>query len=165
MPYLDLADSELALGLNQEYAAKLRRSPLLHIIHQLPPHIGNRDDGLLVFLHLDEIEASGLVDCAINSVCHAGEELLHVRVVIDIQPAWTVDIKTGWMDMTDYNGSIVPMEVLEEMRMSEGISKADWRGRGISVGRTTWAVLTGWDEERERIHDEGNVSWLFLVGL
>lgn len=53
----------------------------------------------------------------------------------------------GWINMTDYRGSAVPMEVLQEMRMQEGIDEAEWKGRGMLVGSSSWAVLTAWFRE------------------
>jgi hypothetical protein len=49
-----------------------------------------------------------------------------------------------WQDWTDYRGAVVPLEIIKGMREAEGVSEADWQGRGIVVGEKGWAVLTEW---------------------
>ncbi|KAI9632162.1 uncharacterized protein MKK02DRAFT_41306 [Dioszegia hungarica] len=54
-----------------------------------------------------------------------------------------------WQDWTDVNGGVVPLEVLEEMRVAEGRKDTEWRKRGVEVGETGWAVLLAWMAGRE----------------
>jgi hypothetical protein len=63
----------------------------------------------------------------------------------------------GWGDQpvlqayTEYQGRMIPMEIVEEMRLEQNASLEEWRGRNIAVSGSTWGVLTwymesqGWD--------------------
>lgn len=47
---------------------------------------------------------------------------------------------------TDFEGKGVPLDLLQRMRMIEGISEEDWCQRGVEVGDETWKLLTDWQE-------------------
>lgn len=49
-----------------------------------------------------------------------------------------------WEDATEFEGRIVPLEVLEEMRQVEGATMEEWLQRDVQVKPETWAVLTKW---------------------
>lgn len=59
-----------------------------------------------------------------------------------------------WMDYTEYEGAVVPLDIVKKMRRAEGAKLGSWEGRGIVDGDKGWKVLTDWREgckqERKR---------------
>ena len=56
-------------------------------------------------------------------------------------------VSPEWMDMTDFKGKIVPLEILVKMqRANKVIPPNGYQGRDIDVGETAWKVLTDWYE-------------------
>lgn len=52
--------------------------------------------------------------------------------------------KTRWDHATDYKGRVVPLEVLNRMRIVERKDKSDWDKRNVEVSDEGWAVLQEW---------------------
>lgn len=52
-----------------------------------------------------------------------------------------------WQDFTEYEGKVVPLQIIEEMRLKEGATMDQWGVRGLEVKEETWAVLTTWYEK------------------
>ncbi|KAI9633390.1 uncharacterized protein MKK02DRAFT_39085 [Dioszegia hungarica] len=99
----------------------------------------------------------------VRSFRHNGSEMLHLRVLLrestempyggDGVPVvqWVPLIRsepalpgrTCWQDFTDWEGQVVPMAILGQMRRKEA-GKADWYQRGVEVPAPTWKILEDW---------------------
>lgn len=55
-----------------------------------------------------------------------------------------------WMDYTEFEGAVVPLEVIQQMRREENAELGSWEGRGIKVGDKGWKVLTDWKESWDK---------------
>lgn len=51
--------------------------------------------------------------------------------------------------LTDLAGRIVPLALLEEMRVVSGASEEDWDRRGVNPGKESFAVLLKWYRNRD----------------
>lgn len=51
-----------------------------------------------------------------------------------------------WLHYTSWRRWTVPLEIIKQMRVVEGMSELEWDRRGVRVGAETWKVLTDWDE-------------------
>lgn len=80
---------------------------------------------------------------------HRGEEVEE----LEDQP------ETVWTDWTSWGGWVVPLEIIEDMRLEQGATEAEWTGRGIKVGKRAWRVLTEWKEEMEQEQAEWEEMW------
>jgi hypothetical protein len=47
-----------------------------------------------------------------------------------------------WQDSTHFDGHVVPLEIIRQMRKAAGVKAGDWEGRGVEVGEAAWKVLT-----------------------
>lgn len=117
-------------------ATSLRGSPNLHKLIQLP--FDTQSGDLDIFEKLDNISSLRSAAAIFSSVRRDKDELLFAEVKLDPRTIHT--------SMADYKGRSVPWSIIEEMRVMEGIKRKDWKGRGISVGSETWAILTSWYE-------------------
>lgn len=64
----------------------------------------------------------------------------------------------SWIDYTDYKSRRVPLEIIQKMRLAEGVGLGQWEGRQIEVGDAGWKVLTDWEEGEERKSVPGPIS-------
>lgn len=55
-----------------------------------------------------------------------------------------------WQDSTHFDGHVVPLEIIRQMRKAAGAKAGDWEGRGVEVGETAWKVLTTWRDGLEK---------------
>lgn len=62
---------------------------------------------------------------------------------------------SGWQQCTDWDGICVPLEILEKMRVAEGISIEGWKKRGVEVGKAAWGILRAWREGLEASEARG----------
>lgn len=54
----------------------------------------------------------------------------------------------AWVEVTEYRGKAVPLEIIARMREVEGIvDDGVWDRRGVEVGSESWAVLEDWFDE------------------
>lgn len=49
-----------------------------------------------------------------------------------------------WQDFTDYNGKLVPLDIIARMKEMEGSSEKEWNRRGVVVGDKSWEILLDW---------------------
>lgn len=112
-------------------ADAIRKSPL-RLVQRLD--LDDGDVGLPLFDMLDKWEKN----CAdgIFSFHHGSQSLL-----LALLPVF------GHVDLqwhTDFEEFTIPLKVIEEMRIVEGLSEVEWRTRGVQVGNAAWAVLIAW---------------------
>lgn len=50
----------------------------------------------------------------------------------------------SWWEYTEYQGFMVPAEIIWRMKMADGAGETDWQGRRIEVGDAGWRVLQEW---------------------
>lgn len=127
-----------------------------------------------IFDNLDDLEKSGGSTGIVRSYRHINEEVLHIRLLMqDLwkQEDFDLDEKakmrtfyvTGngretevgefmdtWsegfiVDFTDWKGSVVPLEVLEKVRVMENMSEAEWDKRGVVISDAGWAIVEAWE--------------------
>lgn len=55
-----------------------------------------------------------------------------------------------WQDSTHFDGHVVPLEIIRQMRKAAGAKAGDWEGRGVEVGEAAWKVLTTWRDGLEK---------------
>jgi hypothetical protein len=55
-----------------------------------------------------------------------------------------------WQDSTHFDGHVVPLEIIRQMRKAAGVKAGDWEGRGVEVGEAAWKVLTTWRDGLEK---------------
>jgi hypothetical protein len=129
-----------------------------------------------VFPRLDEIATSGSFTGTVRSLCFAGKELLHVRLFqehVEVadeiiataggdsaphiipydapdgsrrQKIYARLVKPVWQQFSDLDGAVVPMKIIRKVLKAEGLSEAQWVGRGVQVGAKAWEVLSRWQE-------------------
>lgn len=49
-----------------------------------------------------------------------------------------------WVEYSDLDGEVVPLDLLGVMRVIEGVDEGDWTGRGIIVSDAGWKVIEDW---------------------
>lgn len=170
-----------ALPMTPNLAEWLRLCPKLRNIHLFSSH---RSDHIPDFRNLHTPKRyTGIV----RSYRHLDSvELLHARLLIQVigvrdpenpdcrkpvrilysegdrQIARTFDLiylsDPFYQDFTSYQGEMVPLELLDEMRRVEGCSSDEWDKRGLHVGRASWDVLSKWIEKVVIQHDVSSLS-------
>lgn len=57
-----------------------------------------------------------------------------------------------WEDATEFDGLVVPLSILKEMRKAAGVGPNEWNGRHVNVGEAAWRVLTDWRNRTKGVH-------------
>lgn len=103
-------------------------------------------------------ESKGIFGIVIRTLKHGNSpEVLHTRTYSraitqkipnpnQTEPVYATSKYPQWEDATYYEGLVVPLSVLCEMKRVHGGSKP-WAGRGIDVGKKAWQVLLDWKKE------------------
>lgn len=52
--------------------------------------------------------------------------------------------EAAWHQYTDLDGFVVPLYLLEEMRIVEGKTEEEWDARGVAVSDKGWELVKAW---------------------
>jgi hypothetical protein len=136
----------------EDIAEKLMKMVKLDIIQFFPEGAASN------FTPVRHWESKGTFGIVIRTLkCENSAELLHTRTYSraitqetpnsnQTEPTYATSKYPQWEDATYYEGLVVPLSVLCEMKRVHGSSKA-WIGRGIDVGQKAWQVLLDWKKE------------------
>ena len=58
------------------------------------------------------------------------------------------EMSLAWQDYTDFDGHMVPLDIIKKMKQVERPKAGAWEGRGVEVSAKTWKVLTDWRDEK-----------------
>lgn len=125
-------------------------------------------NGLALLPILDQIESDECYTGPIQSYVHKSKrgELIHLRLqLIELSvgtlddPSFYPDSSRAiyapgsqsresdnpiWQDFTDFNGEVVPLDVIFRMKEMEESSDKEWNRRGVVVGDKAWEILQEW---------------------
>jgi len=136
----------------EDVAEKLLEMGKLDVIQFFPEGAAHN------FIPVRHWVSKGTFGIVIRSLEYDGSsELLHTRTYSrattqkkadpnQIEPVYMTSKLPQWEDATYYEGLVVPLSVLCEMKRVHGGSKP-WIGRGIDVGKKAWQVLLDWKKE------------------
>ena len=105
-------------------------------------------------------ESKGIFGIIIRSLKYGNSaEVVHTRTYSravtqknpnpnQTEPVYATSKHPQWEDATYYEGLVVPLSVVCDMKRVHGSSKP-WIGRGIDVGKKAWQVLLDWNKENQ----------------
>lgn len=130
----------------------------------------NQGAGVIESSHGDEVEDQ--ITARIFSIHHKDEVILHGRFLAhDVIIHHDAGRQTGsllcchgdhwiqrgeehnvterpptWRDFGDWNGIVIPAQLLDRMRRSENLNIGEWEKRSVRVSEGTWEMVSQWKE-------------------
>lgn len=155
-PNHPITKSSEAQAMSPNFATALRGSPKLRYLHVLDPSTYGRTIPILSsFASIQRTLTPNVFSIHINET---GDELLHARLLLRAPGTY--------QDSTDYEGDLIPLEILDDMRLEEGVSKEQWRGRQREIGMGASMVLCKWGNpygEYEDMEGDGYGDYWYVL--